>query len=116
MEVAFLVGQASPFTENGQSGSRRTRSTTKLQNDQQNLGTSVPDFRRVRSDAGEKKVFALSPNGSRGVSPPCTLNNEWSVDRSGGFSWRRPSLNSHFSSSGDMAENPDKKPLRVSET
>lgn len=102
VEVASLIGQASPSTENGKSGFWRSRSTTKLQNDQQNLSTSVPDFRRVRSVAGEMKVFALSPNGSRGVTPHCTLNIERSVDRWGGFSWRSPSLNSPFSSSGDM--------------
>ncbi|KAG5557123.1 hypothetical protein RHGRI_007404 [Rhododendron griersonianum] len=66
VEVASLIGQASPSTENGKSGFWRSRSTTKLQNDQQNLSTSVPDFRRVRSVAGGMKVIALSPNGSRG--------------------------------------------------
>ncbi|KAI8528102.1 hypothetical protein RHMOL_Rhmol12G0125300 [Rhododendron molle] len=102
VEVASLIGRASPSTENGKSGFWRSRSTTKLQNDQQNLSTSVPDFHRVRSDAGGMKVFALSPNGLRGVTPHCTLNIERSVDRWGGFSWRSPSLNSPFSSSGDM--------------
>ncbi|KAG5521985.1 hypothetical protein RHGRI_034265 [Rhododendron griersonianum] len=66
VEVASLIGQASPSTENGKSAFWRSRSTTKLQNDQQNLSTSVPDFHRVRSDTGGMKVFALSPNGSRG--------------------------------------------------
>lgn len=101
VEVASLIGQASPSTENGKSGFWRSRSTTKLQNDQQDLSTSVPDFRRVRSVAGGMKVFALSANGSRGVTPHCMLNIERSVDRWGGFSWWSPSLNSPFSSSGD---------------